>query len=222
MITEAAFHCARFIMWAMAQRLELHPKSPQPRYLRVAAECLIDGGVLVYPTDSCYALGCAIGAKDAMQRIQQLRQTGKSHFFTVVCRDLSEIARFALIENWQYRLLKSFTPGPYAFVLRATREVPRRLLHARRKTVGIRVPDHAVVQALLKEYAEPLLSTTLQLPGDDVPMTDGREIEERIGHAVDVILDSGNCGFEPSTIVDLSGGAPQVLRAGKGDPRPFQ
>ena len=206
----------------MAQRLELHPTTPQPRYLRVAAECLQDGGVLVYPTDSCYALGCALGAKDAMQRIQQLRQTRKRHFFTVVCRDLSEIARFARVENWQYRLLKSFTPGPYAFVLQATRQVPRRLLDARRKTVGIRVPDHAVVQALLREYSEQLLSTTLQLPGDDVPMTDGREIEERIGHAVDVILDAGNCGLEPSTIVDLSGGAPQLLRAGKGDPRPFQ
>jgi len=206
----------------MAERLELHPTTPQPRFLRVAAECLQDGGVLAYPTDSCYALGCALGAKDAMERIQRLRQTRKGHFFTLVCRDLSEIARFARVENWQYRLLKSLTPGPYAFVLQATRQVPRRLLDARRKTVGIRVPDHAVVQALLKEYPEPLLSTTLQLPGDDVPMTDGREIEERIGHAVDVILDAGNCGFEPSTIVDLSGATPQLLRAGKGDPRPFQ
>jgi tRNA threonylcarbamoyl adenosine modification protein (Sua5/YciO/YrdC/YwlC family) len=206
----------------MAQRLELHPTSPQPRSLRAAADCLLGGGVLVYPTDSCYALGCAIGAKDAMERIQRLRQTRKGHFFTVVCRDLSEIARFALVENWQYRLLKTFTPGPYAFVLRATRQVPRRLLDARRKTVGIRVPDHAVVQSLLSEYTEPLLSTTLQLPGDDVPMTDGREIEQRVGHAVDLILDAGNCGLEPSTIVDLSGGAPELLRAGKGDPRPFQ
>lgn len=206
----------------MAQRFELHPTTPQSRFLRVAAECLQDGGVLVYPTDSCYALGCALGAKDAVERIQRLRQTRKGHFFTVVCRDLSEIARFAKVENWQYRLLKSFTPGPYAFVLQATRQVPRRLLDARRKTVGIRVPDHAVVQALLSEYPEPLLSTTLQLPGDEVPMTDGREIEERIGHAVDVILDAGNCGLEPSTIVDLSGEAPKLLRAGKGDPKPFQ
>ncbi|MGH8223117.1 MAG: L-threonylcarbamoyladenylate synthase [Woeseiaceae bacterium] len=206
----------------MAQRLELHTTTPQLRLLRIAADCLANGGVLVYPTDSCYALGCALGAKDAMQRIQRLRQVGKGHFFTVICRDLSEIARFARIENWQYRLLKSFTPGPYAFVLRATREVPRRLLDARRKTVGIRVPDHAVVQALLNEYPEPLMSTTLQLPGDEMPLTDAREIEERIGHAVDVILDAGNCGLEPSTIVDLSGSAPQLLRAGKGDPRPFQ
>jgi tRNA threonylcarbamoyl adenosine modification protein (Sua5/YciO/YrdC/YwlC family) len=206
----------------MGERLELHPDNPQPRLLRVVADCLRRGGVIAYPTDSCYALGCALGAKDAVEKIQALRQTRKGHFFTVVCRDLSEIARFALVENWQYRLLKSFTPGPYVFVLRATRQVPRRLLDARRRTVGIRVPDHAVVRALLREYPEPMLSTTLQLPGDDVPMTDGREIEARVGHALDFVLDAGNCGIEPSTIVDLSGEAPRLLRSGKGDPRPFQ
>jgi tRNA threonylcarbamoyl adenosine modification protein (Sua5/YciO/YrdC/YwlC family) len=206
----------------VAERLELHPTTPQPRLLRAAAERLRAGGVIAYPTDSCYALGCALGAKDAMERIQALRQTRKDHFFTVVCRDLSEIARFAVVENWQYRLLKSFTPGPYAFVLRATREVPRRLLNARRKTIGIRVPDHAIVRGLLHEYAEPIMSTTLQLPGDEWPMTDGREIEARVGHAIDLILDGGNCGLEPSTIVDLSGDSPRLLRAGKGDPRPFQ
>lgn len=206
----------------MADRLELHPATPQPRLLRTAADCLRGGGVIAYPTDSCYALGCALGAKDAMERIQALRQTRKGHFFTLVCRDLSEIARFAVVENWQYRLLRSFTPGPYVFVLRATREVPRRLLESRRKTIGIRVPDHAVVNSLLAEYDAPILSTTLQLPGDEVPMTDGREIAERIGHAVDLVLDSGNCGIEPSTIVDISGEAPILLRAGKGDPRPFQ
>jgi tRNA threonylcarbamoyl adenosine modification protein (Sua5/YciO/YrdC/YwlC family) len=205
----------------VAERLELHPTTPQRRLLRTAAGCLREGGVIAYPTDSCYALGCALGAKEAMQRIQALRQTRKGHFFTVVCRDLSEIARFAVVENWQYRLLRSFTPGPYAFVLRATRQVPRRLLDARRKTVGIRVPDHAVVRALLAEYDEPILSTTLQMPGDDMPMTDGREILERIGHAIDLVLDAGNCGLEPSTIVDLSGEAPKLLRAGKGDARPF-
>jgi tRNA threonylcarbamoyl adenosine modification protein (Sua5/YciO/YrdC/YwlC family) len=200
----------------------LHPDTPQPRLLRAAADCLRGGGVIAYPTDSCYALGCALGAKEAMERIQALRQTRKGHFFTVVCRDLSEIAKFALVENWQYRLLKTFTPGPYVFVLRATREVPRRLLDMRRKTVGIRVPDHAVAQALLADHDEPIMSTTLQLPGDDAPMTDGREIEVRIGHAIDLVLDSGNCGLEPSTIVDLSGEAPRLLRAGKGDPKPFQ
>jgi len=206
----------------VADRLELHPATPQPRLLRTAADCLRGGGVIAYPTDSCYALGCALGAKQAMERIQALRQTRKGHFFTLVCRDLSEIARFAVVENWQYRLLRSFTPGPYVFVLRATREVPRRLLESRRKTIGIRVPDHAVVNSLLAEYDAPILSTTLQLPGDEVPMTDGREIAERIGHAVDLVLDSGNCGIEPSTIVDISGEAPILLRAGKGDPRPFQ
>ena len=206
----------------MAERLELHPTTPQPRLLRAAAACLRDEGVIAYPTDSCYALGCALGAKEAMERIQAIRQTRKGHFFTVVCRDLSEIAKFAVVENWQYRLLKSFTPGPYVFVLRATREVPRRLLDARRRTVGIRVPDHAVVRALLAEYQEPILSTTLQLPGEDVPMTDGREISERVGHAIDLVVDAGNCGLEPSTIVDISSEAPRLLRAGKGDPRPFQ
>lgn len=206
----------------MSRRLELHPETPQPRLLREAADCLAAGGVIAYPTDSCYALGCALGAKQAMERIQALRQTKKGHFFTVVCRDLSEIARFSVVENWQYRLLRSFTPGPYVFVLRATRQVPRRLLDARRKTVGIRVPDHAVVRAMLRDHPEPILSTTLQLPGDEAPMTDGRDIDARIGHAVDLVLDAGNCGLEPSTIVDLSGDAPQLLRAGKGDPRPFQ
>ena len=206
----------------MAERLELHPTTPQARSLRIAAECLRAGGVIVYPTDSCYALGCAIGAKEAMERIQRIRQAGKRHFFTVICRDLSEIARFARVDNWQYRLLKAFTPGPYTFVLQAKREVPRRLLDERRRTVGIRVPDHPVVDALLAEYAEPLMSTTLLLESDTVAMSDAREIEERIGHAVDLILDAGNCGLVPSTIVDLSGSAPKLLRAGKGDPRPFQ
>ena len=157
-----------------------------------------------------------------MERIQRIRETGKRHFFTVICRDLSEIAHFARVENWQYRQLKAYTPGPYTFVLKATREVPRRLLEERRKTVGIRVPDHAVVRLLLAEYGEPLMSTTLLLPGDDLPLTDARDIEERIGNAVDLILDGGNCGLEPSTIVDLSGETPAILRAGKGDPRPFQ
>lgn len=206
----------------MGQRLELHPDTPQPRLLRVAADCLRDGGVIAYPTDSCYALGCALGAKEAMERIQALRQARKGHFFTLVCRDLSEIARFAVVENWQYRLLRSFTPGPYVFVLKATRQVPRRLMDARRKTVGIRVPDHEIVRALLRDYPEPIMSTTLQLPGEEAPMTDGAEIETRIGHAVDLVLDAGNCGLEPSTIVDLSGDSPVLLRAGKGDPRPFQ
>jgi tRNA threonylcarbamoyl adenosine modification protein (Sua5/YciO/YrdC/YwlC family) len=206
----------------MAERLEIHSATPQSRFLRQAADRLREGGVLAYPTDSCYALGCAIGAKEAMERIQRIRHAGKDHFFTLVCRDLSELARHARVDNWQYRLLKAFTPGPYTFLLRATREVPRRLLHPRRKTVGIRVPDHPVLRALLAEYGEPVMSTTLMLPGAQVPLTDAREIEERIGHAIDLILDAGNCGLEPSTVVDLSGDSPHLVRAGKGDPRPFQ
>ena len=206
----------------MSELLELHPKNPQQRFVRMAVDVLLDHGVVVYPTDSCYALGCVMGAKDAMERIQRIRQTDKHHFFTLVCRDLSEISRFAKVNNWQYRTLKASTPGPYTFVLQATREVPRRLMNEKRRTVGIRVPDHPVVQMLLDEVHVPLMSTTLLLPGDDLPMTDATEIHERIGHAVDLVLDGGNCGLEPTTVVDLSGDAPLVLRAGKGDPTPFQ
>ncbi len=205
----------------MAQLLELHPKDPQARYVRMAVDVVRALGVVVYPTDSCYALGCLMGAKTAMERIRRIRQTDKHHFFTLVCRDLSEISHYAKVANWQYRLLKAFTPGAYTFVLEATREVPRRLMNEKRRTVGIRIPDHPVVRMLLDEIGEPLMSTTLQLPGDDTPMTDAREIEARIGHAVDVILDGGNCGFMPTTVVDLAGPEPVLLRAGKGDPTPF-
>jgi len=206
----------------MSELLELHPRNPQQRFVRMAVDLLREHGVLVYPTDSCYALGCLMGAKEAMERIQRIRQTDKHHFFTLVCRDLSEISRFARVNNWQYRTLKAFTPGPYTFVLQATREVPRRLMNEKRRTVGIRVPDHAVVRMLLDELGEPLMSTTLQLPGDGQPMTDAGEIHARLGHAVDLVLDGGNCGLEPTTVVDLSGDAPSVLRIGKGDAGPFQ
>jgi tRNA threonylcarbamoyl adenosine modification protein (Sua5/YciO/YrdC/YwlC family) len=200
----------------------LHPKNPQERFVHIAVEALRAHGVVVYPTDSCYALGCLIGAKDAMERIQRIRQTDKHHFFTLVCRDLSAIARFARVDNWQYRTLRAFTPGPYTFVLQATREVPRRLMNQKRRTVGIRVPDHPVVRMLLEALDAPLMSTTLLLPGDEHPMTDASEIYERIGHAVDVVLDGGNCGLEPTTVVDLSGDRPVLLRVGKGNPAPFQ
>ena len=206
----------------MSELLELHPKNPQQRFVRMAVDVLLDHGVVVYPTDSCYALGCVMGAKDAMERIQRIRQTDKHHFFTLVCRDLSEISRFAKVNNWQYRALKASTPGPYTFVLQATREVPRRLMNEKRRTVGIRVPEHPVVQMLLDEVHVPLMSTTLLLPGDVLPMTDAAEIHERIGHAVDLVLDGGNCGLEPTTVVDLSGDGPLILRAGKGDPTPFR
>jgi tRNA threonylcarbamoyl adenosine modification protein (Sua5/YciO/YrdC/YwlC family) len=206
----------------MPELLQLHPKNPQERFVHIAVEALRAHGVVVYPTDSCYALGCLIGAKDAMERIQRIRQTDKHHFFTLVCRDLSAIARFARVDNWQYRTLRAFTPGPYTFVLQATREVPRRLMNQKRRTVGIRVPDHPVVRMLLEALDAPLMSTTLLLPGDEHPMTDASEIYERIGHAVDVVLDGGNCGLEPTTVVDLSGDRPVLLRVGKGNPAPFQ
>lgn len=206
----------------MPELLQLHPKNPQERFVQIAVEALRAHGVVVYPTDSCYALGCLIGAKDAMERIQRIRQTDKHHFFTLVCRDLSAIARFARVDNWQYRTLRAFTPGPYTFVLQATREVPRRLMNQKRRTVGIRVPDHPVVRMLLEALDAPLMSTTLLLPGDEHPMTDASEIYERIGHAVDVVLDGGNCGLEPTTVVDLCGDRPVLLRVGKGNPAPFQ
>ena len=214
MIAESGAHAAPD---AMSQLLELHPKNPQLRLLRLAAESVRSGGVIVYPTDSCYALGCALGEKAAMERIARIRETDKDHHFTLVCRDLSEIARYARVENWQYRLLKSCTPGPYTFILEATREVPRRLQNPKRRTIGLRVPDHPVPLLLLAALGEPLMSSTLSLPGDAYPLTDAAEIHARLKHQVDIVLDGGNCGLEPTTVVDLAGPAPVVVRRGKGD-----
>jgi len=197
--------------------LEIHPRNPQPRLIRQAAELIRDGGVVVYPTDSCYALGCRIGDKTAMLRIARIRETDKHHHFTLVCRDLSEIARFARVNNQQYRLLKALTPGAYTFILQATKEVPKRLQNPKRRTIGIRVPDHPVPQLLLAELGEPLMSATLLLPGDDLPLTDARDIQERLVHQVDAVIDGGNCGLKPTTVIDLESGAPVVLREGKGD-----
>lgn len=201
----------------MSQLLELHPKTPQVRLIRRAVEAIRAGGVVVYPTDSCYALGCALGDKAAMERIARIRQIDKAHNFTLVCRDLSEIAKYGRVDNWQYRMLKACTPGPYTFVLRATREVPRRLQNPKRQTIGIRVPDHPVPQLLLESLGEPIMSSTLHLPGDPYPLTDAKEIHERLQHVVDVVLDGGNCGLEPTTVVDLAGNAPVVIRVGRGD-----
>ncbi len=201
----------------MSQLLELHPKNPQLRLLRIAAEAVRAGGVIVYPTDSCYALGCALGDKTAMERISRIRETDKDHHFTLVCRDLSEIARYARVENWQYRMLKACTPGPYTFILEATREVPRRLQNPKRRTIGLRVPAHPVPLLLLEQLGEPLMSSTLSLPGDAYPLTDAAEIHQRLKHQVEVVLDGGNCGLEPTTVVDLAGAAPVVVRIGKGD-----
>jgi tRNA threonylcarbamoyl adenosine modification protein (Sua5/YciO/YrdC/YwlC family) len=205
----------------MSQLFELHPRNPQLRLIRRAVEILREGGLIVYPTDSCYALGCHIGDKSAMERIQRIRRTDRHHHFTLVCRDLSEIARYARVENWQYRLLKAHTPGAYTFILEATREVPRRLMNPKRRTIGLRVPDHPVVQLLLAELGEPIMSSTLLLPGDELPLTDAREIRERLQHDVDAVLDAGSCGVEPTTVLDLAGGAVSVVRVGRGDASAF-
>lgn len=201
--------------------LEIHPKNPQPRLIRQAVDIIREGGVVVYPTDSCYALGCHIGDKEAMERIARIRDIDKHHHFTLVCRDLSEIAIYAKVSNQNYRLLKAHTPGAYTFILLATRETPKRLQHERRRTIGIRIPDHPVPLALLAELGEPLLSSTLLLPGDELPMTDARDIQDRLRNQVDAVLDGGNCGFDPTTVIDLEGAVPVVARQGKGDPSPF-
>ena len=205
----------------MSQYFAVHPTHPQPRLIAQAAAIIRDGGVIAYPTDSCYAIGCRIGDKEAMQRLRAIRKIDDKHHLTLMCRDLSEIANYAQVDNVQYRLLKKLTPGSYTFILRASREVPRRLLHPRRKTIGVRVPEHAVAKALLAELGEPLLSATLALPGDAAPLNDAQEIRERLEHALDLVLDGGSCGIDPTTMVDLTGAAPQLLRLGKGSVEPF-
>jgi tRNA threonylcarbamoyl adenosine modification protein (Sua5/YciO/YrdC/YwlC family) len=201
--------------------LQLHPVTPQQRFVRQAVEVLRGGGVIVYPTDSCYALGCHIGDKTALERIRSIRQTDRHHHFTLVCRDLAEVGKYALVENWQYRLLRAHTPGAYTFLLRASRETPRRLKHERRGTIGLRVPDHPVTALLLRELGEPIMSSTLLLPGEELPRTDAREIHEKLEHSVDLVLDGGNCGLVPTTVIDLSGDSVVVVRAGRGPLGPF-
>jgi tRNA threonylcarbamoyl adenosine modification protein (Sua5/YciO/YrdC/YwlC family) len=205
----------------MSIYLQLHPISPQRRFVRQAADCLRSGSVIVYPTDSCYALGCHIGDKAALDRIRAIRETDRNHHFTLVCRDLADVGKYALVENWQYRLLRAHTPGPYTFLLKASKETPRRLKHERRGTIGLRVPDHPVTQLLLAELEEPVMSSTLLLPGEDLPRTDAREIYERLEHSVDLVLDGGNCGLVPTSVIDLSGDHAQVVRVGRGDVAPF-
>jgi len=206
----------------MSQYFQIHPVDPQPRLIKQAVNILRDGGVIVYPTDSIYALGCALERKPAVQRIQQIRQMDDRHNFTLVCRDLSEIGTYARVDNVSFRLLKAHTPGPYTFILPATKEVPRRLQSPKRKTIGIRVPDNAIVRALLDELGAPILSSTLLLPDDSLPLSDPLDIRDRLEHHVDLIVDGGNCGLEPSTVVDLSGDVPQVLRRGRGDASVFE
>ncbi len=202
-------------------RLELHPLNPQLRLIRQAVELLRTGGVIAYPTDSCYALGCHIGDKEALERIRRIREADRHHHFTLVCRDLTEIARYAKVDTRQFRLLKACTPGPYTFIMEATRETPRRLQHEKRRTIGIRVPDHEVPRLMLAELGEPIMSSTLMLPGDDLPLNDGAEIEARLVNRVDALLDGGSCGLEPTTVVDLATWPPVVLRHGRGSLAPF-
>lgn len=201
----------------MASIVEIHPVDPQPRRIAQVVSAIRDGGLIAYPTDSSYALGCHIGDKKAMDRIHRIRQTDKNHNFTLVVRDLSEISLYARVDNWAYRLLKSLTPGPYTLILQATREVPKRLQNPRRRTIGLRVPDHPIVAALLDALGEPIMSSTLSLPGDDKPLTDPYEIDRRIGHEIELIVDAGPTGIEPTTVIDLSGGSVEILRKGRGD-----
>jgi len=203
------------------QRFQLHPDNPQLRLVRLAAEILRAGGVIAYPTDSCYALGCHIGDKAALERIRRIRGADKHHHFTLVCRDLTEIARYAKVDTWRFRLLKSCTPGPYTFLLEATREVPRRLQHEKRRTIGIRVPDHEVPRMLLAELGEPIMSSTLLLPGDGLALNGADDIEQRLGPQLDAILDGGACGLEPTTVVDLASRPPVIARQGRGSLEPF-
>jgi tRNA threonylcarbamoyl adenosine modification protein (Sua5/YciO/YrdC/YwlC family) len=205
----------------VAQYFEIHPTHPQRRLIARAADIVREGGVIAYPTDSCYAFGCQLGDKEAMVRLRRLRDFDERRHLTLMCRDLSELGTYASVDNTRYRLLKTLTPGSYTFILPGTREVPRRLLHPRRKTIGLRVPQHPVAQALLEELGEPLLSATALLPGDEHPLNDGQEIRERLEREVDLVLDAGPCGIEPTTIVDLTESELQVVRQGKGAIEPL-
>jgi tRNA threonylcarbamoyl adenosine modification protein (Sua5/YciO/YrdC/YwlC family) len=201
----------------VAQFFAIHPHNPQRRLLEAVASMLSNGGLIVYPTDSCYALGCQLGEKTAAERIRRIRNTDREHNFTLVCRDLSEIAVYARVDNQAYRLLRALTPGPYTFILRATGEVPKRLQHPKRRSIGLRVPRHAITQGILATLNAPLMSSTLILPGDELPMTDAEEIRQRLEHEVDAVVDGGSCGIEPTTVLDLSGGGVVLRRKGKGE-----
>ncbi|HEX5477219.1 MAG TPA: L-threonylcarbamoyladenylate synthase [Burkholderiales bacterium] len=205
----------------MAQFFSIHPTHPQARLVRRAADIVRLGGLIAYPTDSCYALGCHLGDANAVERLRQLRGLGPKRHLTLMCRDLSEIAAYAIVDDARFRLLKAAIPGSFTFILRARREVPRRLMHARRKTIGVRVPGHAVAHALLAELNEPLLSATLWLPGDPHPLSEAGEIRERLERRLELVIDSGSCGAQSSTVLDLTGETPLVVREGKGSLQPF-
>ncbi|MDA8321746.1 MAG: L-threonylcarbamoyladenylate synthase [Actinomycetota bacterium] len=206
----------------MARHLDVHPADPQPRVIAKIADIVRSGGVIAYPTDSCYALGCQLGNTDGIARIRTIRQLDEWHHLTLVCRDFAQLGQYAKVDNRVFRAVKAATPGSYTFILPATREVPRKLQHPGKKTIGVRIPAHRVTQALLAELGEPLVSTTLLLPGQDEPMTQGWEIADQLGDAVDAVIDSGDCGLEPTTIVDLSLDEPEILRYGAGDPSAFE
>lgn len=205
----------------MSQYFKVHPDNPQPRLIHRAVEIIRAGGVIAYPTDSSYALGCSIGNKEAMERIRRIRKVGDEHNFTLVCRDLSALSAYAVVASDAYRLLKRFTPGPYTFILTATREVPRRLQNPKRRSIGLRVPDYPIVTALLAQLSEPLMSSTLIMPGEQLPLNDPALIREKLEHVVDLVIDGGPCDWQPTTVIDLVSGTPEVLRQGKGDAGAF-
>lgn len=210
------------MLFCMAKFFDVHPEDPQPRAIAQIVDVVRSGGLIAYPTDSCYALGAQLGNKDALDRIRAIRKLDSKHHFTLVCRDFSQLGQFVNINNDVFRSIKAVTPGSYTFILPATKEVPRRLLHPKKKTVGVRIPDHRMVQALLAELGEPLLSSTLLLPDQETPLTQGWEIKEELDHQVDAVIDSGDCGAEPTTVVDFSSGSAEVVRHGMGDPSRFE
>lgn len=206
----------------MTERLNIHPVTPQKRLVQQVVNALRDGGLIVYPTDSCYAFGCQMGARGAVEAIERIRCTDRHHNFTLMCRDLSEVAVYGRVEDWAFRLLRAHTPGPYTFILPATRETPRRLQNPRRRTIGVRIPAHPVPGAILAALGEPLMSSTLLLPGDDLPITDPEDVWQRLQGQVEIMIDGGNCGVEPTSVIDLTGSYPVIVREGKGDTSAFR
>ncbi|MFJ9565808.1 L-threonylcarbamoyladenylate synthase [Streptomyces fuscichromogenes] len=206
----------------MAKYFDVHPDNPQPRSISQIADSVRSGSLIAYPTDSCYALGCQLGSRDGIDRIRGIRHLDDRHHFTLMCRDFAQLGQFVRVDNDVFRAVKASTPGSYTFILPATREVPRKLLHPKKKTVGVRIPDHVVTQALLAELGEPLLSSTLLLPDEAEPLTQGWEIKDRLDHQVDAVVDSGECGTEPTTVIDFSGGEAEIVRRGAGDTSRFE
>ncbi|WP_020519591.1 L-threonylcarbamoyladenylate synthase [Catelliglobosispora koreensis] len=206
----------------MARYFDVHPDNPQPRAIGQVVALINEGGLIAYPTDSCYALGCKVGNRDGIERIRDIRKLDDKHHFTLVCQDFAQLGQYVQISNSVFRLVKATTPGSYTFILPATREVPRQLAHPKKRTIGVRIPQHAVTQAIVAELGEPLVSSTLLLPGEAEPLTEGWEIKERLDHQVDAVVDAGECGTIPTTVIDLSEDEPQILRVGAGDPTPFE